>query len=88
MSNTYLTYLLADTTTAIGLAIAVLGLLLAATSYSRATKAWLAVLDNPADQALRLRLVRSSKWASRGLWIVFAGIGIQALAAFFVLIVY
>lgn len=88
MNNTYLTYWLSDTTSAIGLVIAVVGLFLAAAGYSRASKALVGVLDNPGNQELRLRVAKSSKWASLGLWIVFFGVGIQAVAALFGLLVY
>ena len=88
MNNTYLTYWLSDTASAIGLVIATFGLLLAATSYSRASRALVGVLDNPDNQELKRRVAKSSKWASLGLWIVFVGIGIEAVAALFGLIVY
>lgn len=88
MNNTYLTYWLSDTTSAIGLVIAVVGLFLAAAGYSRASKALVGVLDNPGNQELRLRVAKASKWAGLGLWIVFFGVGIQAVAALFGLLVY
>ncbi|PWK60743.1 hypothetical protein [Aminobacter sp. AP02] len=88
MNNTYLTYWLSDTTSAAGLVIAVMGLLVAAAGYSRASKALVAVLDSPDNREFRHRVATSSKWASRGLWVAFLGIGIQAVAALFVLIVY